>query len=214
MKKKFMAIIIMMAMLVTFIPANTFAASKSSTKSMTTYTESYKAKDTVYVSDGIKIFKVNTKTGSKKVLVNQPKATNLKLHKGYLYYRVDTCATVADTKLCRVRTDGKCKKTLKYGVDKYAISGKYIYCSYYDDYERYKKIRMKLNGSSKKKTSANIKMKTTQSNSSSYYLYYEETHVGWDEYYEEYTGYFQSYLVTPKKPIFLENVDVWELMYD
>ena len=64
MKKKFLACIMVLAIAVAFMPANTFAASKTAT--MKAYDQVIKSGNTVYCAGAEGLYKVKVKKGAKK----------------------------------------------------------------------------------------------------------------------------------------------------
>lgn len=180
MKKKFLACIMVLAIAVAFMPANTFAASK--TAKMKAYDQVIKSGNTVYCAGAEGLYKVKVKNGkvvSKKV-ISQAETfgtysyySGMKKKGGYIYLQVSTEGT--PFYLDRIKTSsGACKKLAganDQGEISYAIKGKKIYYKAYDS----KTGRvMKLNGKDKKKTSTKPVMKHSKSNAKGYSVVMKE----------------------------------------
>ena len=179
MKKKIAAFVLSLAIAVSFMPANTFAAS---TAKMTSYDQVIKSGSTVYCAGAEGIYKVKVKKGkvvSKKRLVDAESFGAYSYYSGmkkkgkYIYTQSSSEGTLFS--LVRVRTsNGKCK-TLASANDKgeinYAIKKSKIY--YKPSYGGAKKA-MKLNGKNKKKTSVKPVMKHRKSNAKGYKVIMKE----------------------------------------
>lgn len=167
----------------TCVTDKTYAASK--TKKMKVYSSVYKSGKTVYCCSTKGISKVNLKTGKVKLLKD---AVDYHFHgfsymkkKGkYLYYFSEG-SWGGDTKLYRMNVKtGKTKKIISgypnkriAYIENYVISGKKIYVSGYkmgdmNDLGKPVKLKMKLNGKSKKKTSVKAKMIKKRTNAKGY----------------------------------------------
>ncbi len=166
--------ILIIALIVAF--AFCLEPSMAATKTMKTY-DVIKSGSSVYCLAGTGIYKVNIKSGSVKKIVKNPGEYGhyrQMAKKGkYIYYIKG--GTDVRGELYRVKTNGTKKKKIAGSVAKnrcvqaYAIKGKKIY---------YKEINattceavtksMKLNGKSKKKSSANVKSESCVSNAPGY----------------------------------------------
>ena len=174
MKKKFLACIMVLAIAVAFMPANTFAASK--TAKMKAYDQVIKSGNTVYCAGAEGLYKVKVKKGkvvSKKLLTRAESFgaysyySGMKKKGGYIYAQISTEGT--SFYLDRIKTKSGAYKTLAGSEDQgpvvYAIKGKKIYYKATDS--KTKKV-MKLNGKNKKKTSTKPVMKHAKSNAKGY----------------------------------------------
>ena len=176
-----LSVIVITAM--TCVTDNAYAASK--TKQMKVYTSVYKSGNTVYCCSTKGISKVNLKTGKVKLLKDavyyyHHGFSDMKKKGKYLYY-FSEWSWAGDTELYRLNTKtGKAKKIISgyknkkiTYIENYVISGKKIYVSGYrsgEDMDRgkYVKLKMKLNGKSKKKTSVKAKMIEVETNAKGY----------------------------------------------
>lgn len=219
MKKRILSIFLIMTLFISMAAPMSFAAS-GKTKKSKVYTDCVKVGNNVYCNlDGDYIVKVNIKTGKKTKLFKTTDNSsygveNMCYHKGYLYF----CAPKSfnNFKYCDVgrvlyRVNVKTKK-LKWlynakedfdGSFKYAVSGKNIYTQYKkavnDDFKlKMTRVKMKLNGKSKKNSKVKIKMTEKVSNKKGYRLIRDkhEFKNKDDEY-----GYITYYLKTPNKKI-------------
>ncbi|MBR3199996.1 MAG: hypothetical protein IKG17_01485 [Mogibacterium sp.] len=195
---------LLMAMMVVSLSAPEAMAKSSKTKTMTAYNQVVVNGSYAYCSANGGLYKVNLKTGEKKLFV-QPYDSesgtaidSMKLYKGYLYY-ID--GSDVNSLLHRIKLSGKNKKALG-NVVSYAISNGKIYYKIRNKSEKIVKKSMKLNGSNKKKSRYNVKMKGRKSNKKGYYINQVLTHTDPHNNYEYYT----DYLVTPSgKRIALSN---------
>lgn len=208
-KRKFLSVVIMMALIITMFTPMSFAASKA--KKTTVYKNVVKSGNTAFCSTlSGDLYRIDLKT-RKAVKIKQKYyyAHDLKVHKGYVYYiasREDINSDSWDGYICRVNIKtGKVKKLA--GISdckslRYAISKSKIYYVYKKDISSkktrtYKKV-MKLNGKSKKKSRYNVKVTRKPSNAAGYshYIDYSEA---------DYLGYglVRTYLKTPAGKIFL-----------
>lgn len=213
MKKKLAIVLLALAVAVAFAPASAYAVIKVK---MTSYEDAVKVGNTVYVaSPGCGIYKVKVKNNvvkSKKWLIKPSGAswigseiTAMKVKGSYLYYCELTDGT--PIQVCRVNTKTKKKKCLAYLPydGEYAIKDKKLYVNYKEeaapDYITLKSKRevMKLNGKSKKSTSAKVVTKFKKSNAKGYSVIYKEKN-----------GYVKTYLKTPKGKFYLGKVRLWD----
>lgn len=192
--------VIVLSLIIALIFTSTVASfGASGTKKMTAYNKVVKKGNTAYCADNYAIYKVNLKTGGVKRLtgLNMAGMFGMKLHKGYLYYEWYSNGTPLG--LNRVKTNGKNNKMLVMGNEgpmMYAISGKKVYCQYYDG--NMKKVRqsMTLKGKNIKKTSTKVKTTYKDSNAKGYTVITNET-SGFGSYIDGGTGYAISYLRKP-----------------
>lgn len=204
MKKKFLACIMVLAIAVAFMPANTFAASK--TAKMKAYDQVIKSGNTVYCAGAEGLYKVKVKKGkvvSKKVITRAESFGAYSYFKGmkkkgsYIYVQSSTEGTLYC--LDRIKTKSGACKTLASANDQgpivYAIKGKKIY--YKASYSKTKKV-MKLNGKHKKKTSTKPVMKHSKSNARGYSVIMKEK-----------GDKVVTYLKTPKGKFRLGSHEKW-----
>ena len=163
-----------LAIAVAFMPANTFAASK--TAKMKAYDQVIKSGNTVYCAGAEGLYKVKVKKGkvvSKKLLSRAESFgaysyySGMKKKGGHIYAQVSTEGPAFY--LDRIKTKSGAYKTLEGANDQgpivYAIKSKKIYYKAQDS--KTKKV-MKLNGKNKKKTSTKPVMKHAKSNAKGY----------------------------------------------
>ena len=143
------------------------AASNSSTS---TSTLSAKSGDYVYYSVYNKIYRINTKTKKKKLILHKKNwwsFDDMVVYKGYIYAVADTCQGTGEdhTYIYRVKTDGTKGKLLDKGNYLNLYNGKIYYKKYsyntsnfYDTFKDRGIYRMNLDGSGKKaiKSSSSI----------------------------------------------------------
>jgi len=189
--RKLLLVLLIAMLFVSIAAPQSFAASK--TKKMKTYTTVVKGKY-AYCTTYKGIYRVNIKTGKKKLLVKENAAyngwkyKNLKLYKGYLYF-VEDRADDGNYVLYRVKTSGKSKKELG-AVLSYAISDGKIYYTVMkdDDPENFVKKQMRLNGKNKKKSKFNVRMTSKKTNKKGYFVYKDlieyDSEDGWETYGE------------------------------
>lgn len=158
--KKYLPVFLSLVLFLTPVLVSVSEAS-SSTKSTTT-TKSAQSGDYVYYSVYNKIYRINTKTKSKKLIHQKNNWWNfdqIVVYKGYIYTVADTCQGTGETYpyIYRVKTDGTNGKILDKGDNLKLYDGKLYYTKYYfresDFYETFKNYgiyRMNLDGSSKK----------------------------------------------------------------
>lgn len=190
--------IAVIALLLVFVFSSTamsFAA--SGTKTMTAYNEVIVKGNYAYCSASNGIYKVNIKTGKKMRIVKEDYVgdfiiEDMKIHKGYLYYKV----VYGMPALYRVKLSGKSKKFLADIEEVYVISGNKIF---YRELESNKKMQMDLNGKHKKKTSVKFKLKEKKSNKKGYRVktVYGKEVVDYSDYYQD-PDESPSYLTTKK----------------
>lgn len=201
MKKRILAVLIMVTVLTTCFTCTSYGA--SSTKKMVTY-NIVKKKQIVYCAAKDGIYRVDLKNGSVKPLVitahyvpidSDP--LNMSVYREYVYYQT---ASGISSNLYRVRTTGgKAKKLAP--VEEYAIKNGKIY---YEEHSAYSSKRvmkvMNLNGKKKHKTRCRIKMKYKKTNAKGYSMVTEFSGKVWEDYddgtREEFSS-FSDYLVTP-----------------
>ena len=171
MKRKIAVLMMVLALVVTFMPVNASAASK--TKKMKAYDQVCISGQTAYCATVNGIYKVKlSKSGKaigKRLLLKDPFGntgfvhfSEMKVKGKYLYLHVFNEAATHGIARINVKT-GK-KKDLAVMDDdfEYVIDGNKIY--YKTIYSsKVKKKVMKLNGSSKRKTSAKISLKSKKS---------------------------------------------------
>lgn len=193
--RKILSVLLMVMLFVSVAAPQSFAASK--TKKMKTYRTIVKGKY-AYCTTYKGIYRVNIKTGKKKLLVKENgalngwKYTNLKLYKGYLYFTEDRDDNYNHV-LYRVKTSGKSRKELG-AVKSYAISDGKIYYTMMKDEDpdddlgpgNIVKKQMKLNGKNKKKSKYDVKMTLKKTNKKGYYVRKDlieyDNEEGWEEY--------------------------------
>lgn len=195
MKKRLVAVAIMLSLILSCFTTVSFGA--SSTKKMTAYDDVIKSGNNVYCAAQLGIYKVNLKTGYVKQLYDMDElgaAINggvygMKLYKGYVYFTEG--GPMVNT-LNRVKATGGKAKKLANICGGYAIKKDKIYYSGYSFYRNkaYKGV-MKLNGKNKKKTKYKARTTNKESNSSGYYInsVYEGETWYEDDYYDTYTEY-------------------------
>ncbi len=204
MKKRLALLLTALVVAVAFMPASAFAASKAK---MTVYTEVYKTGNTVYCAgEGDSIYKVRVKddkvTSKKKVMETTfcmgpySYVWSMKKKGGYIYYELGGEGTYNQLK--RVQISSGKKKTLTSCVNDYAIKGKKIYYSNYDeDSDKLKYRVMKLNGKNKKKSSVHAQSKYKRSNAAGYSVKYKKK-----------GGYAKTYLKTPQGTYYLGKTEI------
>ena len=214
MKKEFagkvIACLLALMVVVSFMPQPASAASKS--VSSTTYDQVVKDGNTAYCAGAYAIYKVKlSKSGKVKKVTRIVKGGtvwdrdarmigHMKKKGKYLYYLDYGELDGSVTYLKRVNTETKKKKKLVFtdcDFNAYAIKDKKLYCKYYDE-KTVKKV-MKLDGSSKKKTSKKIVMHTKKSSTKGYSMKYETRN-----------GYIEAYLKTPKGKYYLGKTKLEE----
>lgn len=203
--RKILVIIAMLAVAVSFYPTDTYASSKA-VKS-TTYSNTLKSGNYVYCTNAHRLFKVDLKKKTVKVMATQKAGyiTCMKIRKGYLYY-AEMSQYGAECLIYRINLKTGKKATLARNTSgDYAIKGKKIYYNHaqvINNDIKYKKRVMKLNGKSKKSTKYKVKMKTKMSNASGYLVVDDYD----SDYYNDWTNETVNYyLKTPNGYIFLEN---------
>lgn len=180
MKKEILSCILVLAIAVVFMPANTFAATKS--VKMMTYDQVVKSGNTVYCAGAEGIYKVKVKKGkvvSKKIIVRAESFGAYSYYSGmkkkgkYIYVQSSSEGTLFS--LIRVKaSNGKCKCLASLndkGSVNYVIKGKKIF--YKGEWGKTKKV-MRLNGKAKKKTSTKPIMKHKRSNAKGYSVIMKE----------------------------------------
>lgn len=208
MKKRMIAVVIMLSLILSCFTIVSFGA--SGTKKMTTYNV-IKKKNTVYCAAHRGVFKVNLKTGSVKQLYNRDAISaaanggtySMKLYKGYVYFLEG--GPMLNT-LRRVKTKGGKAKKLADIPNSYAIKKNKIYYSGFNTKKGklYDGV-MKLSGKSKKKSKYKAKTTNKETNSPGYYinnvyegeLWYGDGY-GNGEWHDTYTEYL---VVKGGKPI-------------
>ena len=204
MKKKILACIMVLAIAVAFMPANTFAASKTAT--MKAYDQVIKSGNTVYCAGAEGLYKVKVKKGkvvSKKVISRAESFgaysyySGMKKKGSYIYAQVSTEGT--PYYIDRIKTSSGAYTTLASANDQgpidYAIKGKKIY---YKAYDSSTKRVMKLNGKNKKKSSTKPIMKHKKSNAKGYSVIMKEK-----------GDKVVTYLKTPKGKFKLGSHSAW-----
>lgn len=202
MKKRLIAVVIMLSLILGCFTTVSFGA--SSTKKMTAYNV-IKSGSNVYCAAHRGVYKVNLKTGSVKHLYNRDElnaAVNggvygMKLYKGYVYFIVG--GPMLDS-LERVKSTGGKAKKLANMYDGYAIKKDKIYYSGYNTNKdkSYKGV-MKLNGKNKKKSKYKARTTFKETNSSGYYIdtvYEGELWYEFDDYDGDWYDTYTEYLVT------------------
>lgn len=193
--KKFALLFVALVVAVMFIPQPVSAASKS----MTTYNQVIKIDKTVYCTDGHGIFRVSLKSGKVKTLVSfvdemdWRTIANMKSKGKYIYF-VDYSDSI-EANIMRV---SKSKANARVLAQVEWLKGYAIYKNniYYTSDEP-GKMKMALNGKSKKKTKYRAIMKEKNTNKKGYSVL---------SYIDD-EGYFVSFLKTPKgKEYLLERV--------
>lgn len=190
--KRIMMCLMVMAVALAFMPAGSFAASK--TIKSTFYNQVIKDGNTAYCAGAGGIYKVRLKNGKVKSskLVHEDPATgpysyvsSMKKKGNYIYFNSATEGTV--DYLMRIKATGGKAKTLLTSntdawVDAVAIKGKKIYYKYNG-----KNRVMSLNGKDKKSTSVKAVQKARKSNAKGYRVIIKEK-----------GSYAIDYLKTPK----------------
>ena len=216
MKKRILAILIMVTVLVAASVSLSFAASGKTVK-MTSYDDVVKVNNTAYCSIGNAVYKVNLNTGKasklKKVYGFGP--TDMRYYKGYLYF-ISGCTdngeiaygwrlyrlNVKTKKLQKLYTVHGCYPEPEYMG--YAISGNKIYLQWkkiVNSDGDLKTIRksMKLNGKSVKNSKVKVNTTIKHTNNKSYKLIVDDSE--YDE--EEDCGWIYYSLKTPGKRLYL-----------
>ena len=200
MKRKAIICLLVLFTAVAFMPAKTYAASK--TVKSTAYSV-YKSGKYIYCTGKSGIYKVKVKKGkvvSRKQLVRLDGYGSIYsfIKKGkYLYFQLYSTGTPSD--LCRVRiTGGKMQKLVHFSEDgAFAVKGKKIYYTGYNGNYKYVRKVMNLNGSGKKNTKVTPERSTVESN----VLNYESVTKTSGKYYKD-------YLKTPAKSNYLGKVKI------
>ena len=213
MKKRILAIFLMMTLFISVAAPMSFAAS-GKTKKQTVYNDVIKVGNNVYCYAGDYIYKVNIKSGKKTKLCTPTKwySVFMRYNKGYIYYitsRYSNSNKYCPWNAILWRVNVKTKKVQKvytaietFDDLKYAIKGSKIYTQYEKPYNQdldCKNVRksMKLNGKSKKSSKYKIKMTRKNSNAKGYSLILDLREFDEDDE----SGYVTYYLKTPKKKI-------------
>ena len=201
MRRKVMVCLLTLAVMVSFMPATAFAA----TKSMTVYTEVLKTGNTVYCCSFKGMYKVRIKNGrpvSKKLIVKSSEKKGyphgMKKKGKYLYYSLNAGES-DDSPLYRINLSSGKKQKLAKDVSDYVICGNNLYYNYYgkaDEFGEQPLITkvMKLNGKCKTSTNITIHNRSKLSNAKGYKITYKDI-----------TGKYnvKEYLKTPKGRIYL-----------
>ena len=215
-------VILSMIITLAFMPliSDDFTAhAAGGTVKMTTYNQVIKVKNTVYCAGAKGIYKVKLKNGKVKTKKLIVKAANplfgaytyvghMKKKGGYIYYTHGSEGTLWNFNRVNIKS-GKKKHLADTGEQKYygyVIKNKKIYFDYQDgsdDYEiKANVISMKLNGSSKKRSSVKPKMTVKDSNAKGYSVVIKQK-----------GSYAKDYLKTPKGKFYLGKVKIDEFDY-
>ena len=166
--KKYFAVFL--SLLIILSPVLASASEVTSVKTSSTYTTSAKYGNYIYYSVYNKLYRINTKT-KKKQLVLYKKSwwdiDTITIYKGYIYCVINTFQGTGDRYpyIYRVKTDGTKGKILDQGYNLVLYDGKLYYNKlyfkendFYDTYKQYGIYKMNLNGSNKKsiKSDSNI----------------------------------------------------------
>ncbi len=203
--------------LVVILTAVTFSLSvsdsfalNSGTRKMTVYNDAIKKGNVVYCKAYDGLFKVNIKTTKKTKLSKAPVSEYqdihyMKLYKNYIYY-VDRWGD--NSKLYRVKTNGKNKKFLGW-ISKYAIKGNKIYYKVYrEQTDSYENMEMKLNGSGKRHSRYSVNMKQKRANAKGYKIIGKK--IGHKETEQNSIDVYANYLKRPgRSKVLLCKYDIY-----
>ena len=158
--KRYLAVFL--SLLIFLSPVLTTVSEATSISTSSTATTSAKSGDYVYYSVYNKLYRINTKTKKKQLILHKKSWWNfydITVYKGYIYCVVDTCPGTGEDYpyIYRVKTDGTNGKLLDKGDDLVLYGGKLYYnkfsfkeSNFYDTYKRHGIYRMNLDGSGKK----------------------------------------------------------------
>ena len=197
-------------------------------KKTTVYDDVLKKGSDVYCAVGgetAALYKVDLKTNKVKKMVSFTGGEGcglcgMTLRKGYIYY---TILSDLNVYLCRIKTNGKSKKTLAHwnsaAYEKnwlYEISGSWIYYNAATKGgTKTKSKKVRLNGKNRKSIKKHkIKTKNKKTNASGYNLIYVRANRFYDEEMEDYDYAYNCYLKTPNRKIFLYKDYHYYLLVD
>ena len=166
--KKYFAVFL--SLLIILSPVLASASEVTSVKTSSAYTTSAKYGSYIYYSVYNKLYRINTKTKKKQLILYKKSwwdISNITIYKGYIYCIIDTCYGTGDSYpyIYRVKTDGTKGKILDQGYNLVLYEGKLYYnklyfkeSNFYDTCKYYGIYKMNLNGSNKKsiKSGSNI----------------------------------------------------------
>ena len=166
--KKYFAVFL--SLLIILSPVLASASEVTSVKTSSAYTTSAKYGNYIYYSVYNKLYRINTKTKKKQLILYKKSwwdIDTITIYKGYIYCVINTFQGTGDRYpyIYRVKTDGTKGKILDQGYNLVLYDGKLYYNKlyfkendFYDTYKQYGIYKMNLNGSNKKsiKSGSNI----------------------------------------------------------